>query len=165
MVRCPRKTNLVERPSKQATELAPSEFTAGVPGFLEKLVRFRPRVVCIVGKGIWDALARTMPPNVRAGSAESPGPSPATAPGRRKRTAKPTFQYDIQQYKVVHPEAAGVTVRETLFFVVPSTSGRVTSHQLPQKKALFALLKQHVDELRHGRLDTSSMTVVPLPGP
>ncbi|KAH9943535.1 uracil-DNA glycosylase-like protein [Amylocystis lapponica] len=164
-------TNLVDRPSKQETELAASEFAAGVPALLQKIARFRPRIVCFVGKGIWEAFERALPKGARAGT--SPPPSSALAPSAgsstdkatlvrspvgRRRAAKLQFKFDVQPYKVMHPEGA-----VTLFFVTPSTSGRVTSHQLPQKTVLFALLKQRVEDLKQGRIDTSSMAAIPLP--
>ncbi|OSD02592.1 DNA glycosylase [Trametes coccinea BRFM310] len=55
-------TNLVERPSAQAAELAGSEFTAGVPALLRKIVRKRPRIVCFVGKAIWESFIKAVAP-------------------------------------------------------------------------------------------------------
>ncbi|KAI0754595.1 hypothetical protein C8Q80DRAFT_376677 [Daedaleopsis nitida] len=51
-------TNLVDRPSAQAAELASTEFASGVPALLHKIARTRPRVVCFVGKVIWDSFFR-----------------------------------------------------------------------------------------------------------
>ncbi|EJF58135.1 DNA glycosylase, partial [Dichomitus squalens LYAD-421 SS1] len=135
-------TNLVERPSAQAAELANTEFTAGVPALFQKIIQRRPRIVCFVGKGIWDSfiLKRTV---------------------SRKAKAEP-FVYDLQPYKVIHT-APDATVHETLFSVVVSTSGLVAGYQLPEKIKQFSALKKRVDELRSGTLDTSSMTVLPIP--
>ncbi|EJT99387.1 DNA glycosylase, partial [Dacryopinax primogenitus] len=49
-------TNLVERPSIEAAKLSAKEMTAGVPAFLAKVKKWRPRIVCFVGKGIWLAV-------------------------------------------------------------------------------------------------------------
>ena len=106
-----------------------SEFTAGVTTLLRKIVQFRPRIVCFVGKSIWDSFER------------------AILVDGQKRGAKATFEFDIQPYKVVHlsgalawmvstssptdsTPAAGDNIRETLFFVVCSTSGRVANYQV-----------------------------------
>jgi len=51
-------TNIVERPSKDAAELSKAEMTEGTPILEEKFRKFRPEAVCIVGKGIWEAIWR-----------------------------------------------------------------------------------------------------------
>ncbi|TKA33243.1 hypothetical protein B0A50_00796 [Salinomyces thailandicus] len=51
-------TNIVERPSKDAAELSKQEMAAGAPVLDEKVRAFRPEAVCIVGKGIWEAVWR-----------------------------------------------------------------------------------------------------------
>lgn len=51
-------TNIVERPSKDAAELSKAEMIDGTPILEEKFRRYRPEAVCIVGKGIWEAIWR-----------------------------------------------------------------------------------------------------------
>ncbi|KAK0338067.1 hypothetical protein LTR29_012590 [Friedmanniomyces endolithicus] len=51
-------TNIVERPSKDAAQLSKTEMAAGTPILEEKVRRYRPEAVCIVGKGIWEAVWR-----------------------------------------------------------------------------------------------------------
>lgn len=51
-------TNIVERPSKDAAELSKAEMAAGTPVLEEKFRNYRPEAVCIVGKGIWEAIWR-----------------------------------------------------------------------------------------------------------
>ncbi|KAF4547534.1 Uracil DNA glycosylase-like protein [Elsinoe fawcettii] len=51
-------TNIVERPTRDAGELSKAEMTAGAPILEAKVRRFRPEAVCIVGKGIWEAVWR-----------------------------------------------------------------------------------------------------------
>ncbi|KAH9900800.1 uracil-DNA glycosylase-like protein [Cubamyces lactineus] len=186
-------TNLVERPSAQAAELANNEFTAGVPALLQKITRKRPRIVCFVGKGIWDSFIKAAAPSPVANEEPSSGESQPVEPptgaaaqadgsdllatkakaskkiGSRAKTTKQKgkvpkepFVFDLQPYKVVHSNPAA-KVRETLFFVVVSTSGLVAGYQRPEKIKQFALLKQRLDELKDGTLDTSTMTVIPIP--
>lgn len=74
---------------------------------------------------------------------------------KRSVTQKLVFSWGIQPYKTVHScrgilpywlqrillfiySFVGTAVRETLFFVVPSTSGRVVSHQVGH--SIFVLL-------------------------
>ena len=49
-------TNIVSRPSRDAGELSKSEMSAGTPALEAKVARYRPEAVCIVGKGIWEAV-------------------------------------------------------------------------------------------------------------
>lgn len=176
-------TNLVHRPSAEAGELNTIEFTAGVPELLEKIARLRPRIVCFVGKGIWDAFERTA--RIQIAQASSPTAAPAlstpqvseggrTLPQKRERvsgvarnrkraTTKSEFAWDIQRYKVVHSAESGGTVRETLFFVLPSTSGRVVSHQLNDKVELCKVLKQRLEDLKAGMFDSTLLSVIPVP--
>lgn len=51
-------TNIVERPSKDAAELSKAEMTEGTSILEEKFRKHRPEAVCIVGKGIWEAIWR-----------------------------------------------------------------------------------------------------------
>ena len=46
----------------KAAELANTEFTAGVPALLQKIVERRPRIVCFVGKAIWESFIRAVAP-------------------------------------------------------------------------------------------------------
>lgn len=52
-------TNLVARPSRHAAELSKHELAAGTPQLDEKIRKYRPEAVCIVGKGIWEAIWRS----------------------------------------------------------------------------------------------------------
>ncbi|KAH9930474.1 DNA glycosylase, partial [Epithele typhae] len=168
-------TNIVDRPTAQAAELHASEYAAGVPSLFAKIYRHRPRVVCFVGKGIWDSFIRAVvpPPSTPPAKDKTPdvGIVSATDGEWTETKSEPgsPFDYDLQPYKVVHVAGTGslsplllhdTTVRETLFFVIVSTSGLVASHQLPEKTRQFTLLKQRVDALKAGTFDTSSMAVV-----
>lgn len=51
-------TNIVSRPSKDAGELSKAEMAAGTPILEAKVREFKPESVCIVGKGIWEAIWR-----------------------------------------------------------------------------------------------------------
>ncbi|KAI5201852.1 DNA glycosylase [Aureobasidium subglaciale] len=51
-------TNIVERPTKDAAELSKAETSDGTPVLEEKCRKWQPECVCIVGKGIWEAIFR-----------------------------------------------------------------------------------------------------------
>jgi mismatch-specific thymine-DNA glycosylase len=55
---CMGNTNIVSRPSKDAAELSKDEMTEGTRELERKFAEFRPEAVCIVGKGIWEAVWR-----------------------------------------------------------------------------------------------------------
>jgi double-stranded uracil-DNA glycosylase len=46
-------TNIVERPSKEASEIFREEYKEGKEILKLKLVTFKPKVVCFVGKGVY----------------------------------------------------------------------------------------------------------------
>ncbi|KAI0699161.1 uracil-DNA glycosylase-like protein [Cerioporus squamosus] len=169
-----------------AAELANSEFTAGAPALMRKILEKRPRIVCFVGKAIWELFVRAVAPPSQSPRtlSEAPGsPSGRTSqvspdgilaqssdqlqsPTKQRPSAKKAKSgalpvvYDLQPYKVVH-DTPDAVVRETLFFVVVSTSGLVAGYQLPEKIKQFTRLKQRLDELKNGSLDTSAMVVIP----
>lgn len=51
-------TNIVERPTRDASMLNRAEMDAGVPVLETKVAMRRPESVCLVGKGIWEAVWR-----------------------------------------------------------------------------------------------------------
>jgi mismatch-specific thymine-DNA glycosylase len=51
-------TNLCLRPTRDGAGLRKEELEAGVPILEEKARAFRPEVVCIVGKGIWETILK-----------------------------------------------------------------------------------------------------------
>lgn len=55
---CMGNTNIVERPSKDAAELSKEEMAAGTANLDAKFLKYKPEAVCIVGKGIWEAIWR-----------------------------------------------------------------------------------------------------------
>ncbi|KAL9094074.1 MAG: hypothetical protein Q9165_003744 [Trypethelium subeluteriae] len=51
-------TNIVERPSKDAAQLSKAEMEDGARVLEAKMRQWKPEAVCIVGKGIWEAVVR-----------------------------------------------------------------------------------------------------------
>ncbi|CEN59293.1 Putative Uracil DNA glycosylase superfamily protein [Aspergillus calidoustus] len=51
-------TNIVERPTRDASMLSKAEMDAGVPILEEKISAKRPEAVCLVGKSIWESVWR-----------------------------------------------------------------------------------------------------------
>lgn len=48
-------TNIVARPTKTAAEITPAEYAEGREQLLKKIQHYRPRCVCFVGKGVYEA--------------------------------------------------------------------------------------------------------------
>lgn len=51
-------TNIVERPSRNGAELSKAEMDEGVEVLEEKIRKWKPEVVCVVGKSIWESIWR-----------------------------------------------------------------------------------------------------------
>lgn len=50
-------TNIVARPTRTAAEITKEEYREGAALLKEKLRRYRPKVVCYVGKGVYEQLS------------------------------------------------------------------------------------------------------------
>ncbi|KAI0076151.1 DNA glycosylase [Panus rudis PR-1116 ss-1] len=180
-------TNLVDRPSAEQAELSNQDMVSGVPVLLSKIARFKPRVVCFVGKGIWTVFhkeaskrvdvssshvssesssASTTPTDPSVEEDNKPAKSAKKSKAKSAKTQHVIFDWGLQPCKVVHPileDGSAPLVPETLFFVMPSTSGRVVSHQLKDKVVLFAALRERVSEAKDMKIDTTTMSVIPIP--
>ncbi|KAJ1307634.1 hypothetical protein OPQ81_001730 [Rhizoctonia solani] len=158
--------NLVDRPSAEMTELSLAERRAAVPGFLRKVHKWRPRVVCMVGKGIWEDVFAYVA-KASKGKCEADGIRVEECPGQSGHRGwaelKANFEFDIQPICLLHDtdkeedgsknggrpivnETISSENKRTLFFVVPSTSSRVLTHQL---------LKNRWEELKAGVITKS----------
>jgi TDG/mug DNA glycosylase family protein len=173
-----------------------------VPSLLAKVVRCRPRIVCFVGMGIWRIVEKVL---VKSASMnEGDRELKMSSPSKGKPKKSTLNDTGLQPYKFVynigHSEEIGkylniigldaasshsavdqkFSVHETFIFVVPSTSGRVVSHQvrrtcsweyrsigtflqLPDKVKLFGGLKAAVEDYKQSRINSSQMSIITLP--
>jgi hypothetical protein len=125
---------------------------------LEKLSVYRPKFVCIVGKTIWNAISYVIEkdlgvrfPESQSATATktSSSSTDSTKKQKKKKPPKQEFAFGLQPYRLIHPDRDGppghhdepnsgdappidasFEVRSTLFWVVPSTSGKVVSYQV-----------------------------------
>lgn len=88
-------TDLVLRPSKGIEELSALELKRNVPRLMNSLNKYQPKIVCFVGKGIWENVSKTM-----------------ISSGLMKKSE---FKWGLQEQKFYKGS----------IFVVPSTSGLV----------------------------------------
>ncbi len=116
-------TNLCERPTRDGAGLTTAEQKAGVLIVEEKVRTFRPEVVCIVGKGIWDTMFQ-----VKAG----------------RKLKKGEFEFGWQDERLwLGRETTGdgdVVWEGARTFVATSTSGLAASTLPAEKEAVWKIL-------------------------
>lgn len=132
-------TNIVERPTRDASMLKKAEMDAGVPILEAKVAAQRPEAVCLVGKSIWEAVWR-----VRHGRA----------------IRKEEFRYGWQDAtenmgRVAEcPDWNGAPV-----FVATTTSALAAGMSYAQKEAVWAELGKWVVQRRDGKSLTGGVIV------
>ncbi|KAF8970298.1 hypothetical protein BDZ97DRAFT_1652656, partial [Flammula alnicola] len=131
---------------QQSVELSKKEQVEGVSKLLEKIARYRPRVVCFVGLCIADIVKST--------AVKGKGKSP-----KSKATV------GLQGYKMVHAGSTGKPeyIPETVFYAVSSTSGRVVKYQKADKIQQCKDLRNLKEQLKNHSFDTTDL--IPLSSP
>lgn len=138
---CVGNTNIVTRATRDASQLSRDEMNAGVPVLEEKVSKCRPEAVCLVGKGIWEAVWR-----VRKG----------------RNIKKQEFRYGWQDESEnmgkagrVVGAAEGASDQDTWpgarVFVATTTSGLAASMSLAEKQAVWNELGSWVQDRREAR--------------
>ncbi|TFK32684.1 hypothetical protein BDQ12DRAFT_692119, partial [Crucibulum laeve] len=134
-------TNLVSRPTTEQVELSKKEKIDGVPVVLDKIARYRPGIVCFVCLGIADVFK-----------------SYVLKDQLKEKKSKAT--YGLQSFKLVYSEESECNVKETLFYAVSSTSGRVVRYQRSDKVKQFTDLKYVMQEMKNNTISTETLHVV-----
>ncbi|KAK0657167.1 uracil-DNA glycosylase-like protein [Cercophora newfieldiana] len=139
-------TNIVSRPSRNGAELSKSEMDDGVSILEAKARRYRPEVMCIVGKSIWESLWR-----VRHGR------------GIKSHEFKYGWQEETENIGVVGKEGQRVEERVegveygdggwkgARVFVASSTSGLAATLKLQEKERIWRELGEWVEKRREVR--------------
>lgn len=133
---CMGNTNIVDRPSKDAAELSKEEMAAGTADLDAKFLKYKPEAVCIVGKGIWEAIWR-----YRYG----------------KNPTKAQFKYGWQDEehnmgrgkRELGPD--GTPWEGSRVFVTTSTSGLAASLKPAEKEAIWKPFGEWVQKRRTER--------------
>lgn len=117
-------TNIVTRPTRDASMLKREEMEAGVAVLEEKTRECRPEAVCLVGKGIWESVAKVW---------------------RGKKLRKEEFKYGWQKERMgaVKGEWQGAKV-----FVATTTSGLAAGMSYAEKLEIWSELGVWVRERR-----------------
>jgi TDG/mug DNA glycosylase family protein len=140
-------TNIVERPTRDASMLSKQEMLDGVPILEAKIREKKPQAVCLVGKGIWEAVFR-----VKCG----------------RPLRKEDFKHGWQEsFFNMGRDPSDPGWDGTPVFVATTTSGLSTNLTFEQKKAIWAELGQWVKERREAQINASNhdLNQVPNHGP
>ncbi len=126
-------TNIVDRPSKDIAELSKAEMAAGTPILEAKIEAYRPEAVCIVGKGIWEAIWRWR---------------------YNRAISKTEFHYGWQDVK--ENMGRSNAWEGALVFVATATSGLSASTKPHEKQAIWKPFGEWVQKRRLERKAGSS---------
>ncbi|KAL1888483.1 uracil DNA N-glycosylase Thp1 [Sporothrix stenoceras] len=146
-------TNIVARPSRNGAELKPAELDAGVSILEAKARKWRPEVMCFVGKGIWDSVVR-----VRARQSR---PKPAFKYGWQDESENmgvgegDDTETDVKEEILGDEEGADTPEvridpdwKGSRVFVASSTSGLAASLLPAEKEAIWRQLGSWVEQRR-----------------
>ncbi|KAL5333950.1 uracil-DNA glycosylase-like protein [Aspergillus crustosus] len=126
-------TNIVERPTRDASMLSKAEMDAGVPILESKIAEKRPEAVCLVGKSIWESVWRA----------------------RKGRGIKKTeFRYGWQDEEENMGKCEGWTGAPV--FVATTTSGLAAGMSLAEKQAVWNELGRWVVGRREAKSQAST---------
>jgi hypothetical protein len=95
-----------------------------VPSLVAKIIRYRPHIICFVGKGMWLIVGAALKKQIRAGTPlpgtfkvqDDPLTPPSTpskssprdkAKGKGKGKGNKAFAWGLQPYKLVYPSPHG----------------------------------------------------------
>lgn len=89
---------------------------SSVPDLLSKIVLYKPRIFVFVGKVIW---THVLPSLSKLADQEDTSKTTTKA----KTNTKVSSEFGLQKIKIAHSASDHNDVKETLLYVVPSTSG------------------------------------------
>lgn len=165
-------TNLAHRPTPRSEQLLPSELTDGVPSLLDKVRIYQPRCVCFVGKQIGQVFLRVLQKEGWVGPETTELIVPRSVLGFwfvPPKKGKPADEADMPYprgdagYGVLAACMVHANGRRTLFFSTPSSSARVTHHQLPGKVRIMSHLLPLLDGMREGTCPDDTERLISIP--
>lgn len=115
-------TNLVSRPSRTSSELSKADYQAGIQVLKEKIQACQPRIVCFVGKGIYEHYVSRR--------CDTLGLQPLDITGEEEEEKE-----------------EGSARPRPRFFVMPSTSGIAAGYSRDEKRGYFLSLRILLDEM------------------
>ena len=118
-------TNIISRPTRSSSELSFEEMVKGAEECEVKIRKWQPKSVCVVGKGIWDAIF-------------------CFKTGKKISYKSKVFEFGWQEMRFGETENFG----GALVFVVPSTSGRVAAYTADFKQGLWNIYGKWIQSNR-----------------
>ncbi|KAL4778326.1 uracil-DNA glycosylase-like protein [Aspergillus varians] len=128
-------TNIVERPTRDASMLSKAEMDAGVPVLEAKVAAKRPEAVCLVGKSIWESVWRARK-------------------GRAIRKEEFRYGWQDEGENMGKDEGWGGAP----VFVATTTSGLAAGMSLPEKQAVWNELGGWVVSRREAQGNSQAQT-------
>lgn len=139
-------TNIVGRPTRSGADLVKGEMEAGVSVLEAKVRRWRPEAVCIVGKGIWEAICKVRGKSMKGfeygwqGESENMG---IVRAGSR-----------LLEEEEVAEGVTGGPWKGARVFVATSTSGLAATLSLAEKQSIWKVLGDWMQQRRVERKAT-----------
>ncbi|KWU43787.1 DNA glycosylase [Rhodotorula sp. JG-1b] len=142
-------TNLVQRPSAEMSEISTEEMRERVPLLLDKVARYRPRVLAFVGMKICEIVLRHLH-NLPLRDTEQ---SASSSPSKKRRPAMPKVKIGLQPAVVTYPpvDTKDGPRQTTYIWCLPSSSARVVEYQLVDKIEIWKDLKRDIGLLNSGQ--------------
>ncbi|KAI0160592.1 DNA glycosylase [Xylariaceae sp. FL1272] len=163
-------TNIVSRPSRNGAELSKAEMDAGVAVLEEKCRRYRPEVVCVVGKSIWESMYRVWKGrNLKKGEfeygwqEERIGAVPPKADSATVKVKDEVVEEELGKGTVADEGIGDKKVDDTPWegsriFVATSTSGLAATVSKDEKERIFKILGDWCVQRRKERVADSVKT-------
>ena len=129
---CMGNTNIVSRPSKDAAELSKEEMSEGTRELERKFALYKPEAVCIVGKGIWEAIWRFKH-------------------GRNMKKEEFKYGWQDAQHNMGKSEEGDDQWEGSRVFVTTSTSGLAANLKPAEKEAIWNPFGEWVQQRRSER--------------
>ena len=131
-------TNIVARPTRNGSELSKAEMDASVHILEEKIRKYKPEVVTIVGKSIWESIWR-----VRHG----------------RKIKKEEFSYGWQkEAENMGRDADDANWKGSKVFVATSTSGLAATLRPAEKERIWRELGTWIEQRRKEKLKSRAET-------
>lgn len=130
-------TNIVSRPTKDGSELSKQEMDESVAELEAKIARFRPEMVGIVGKSIWESIWRVKH-------------------GRAIRKDEFRYGYQNESERMGKVKNGENSFRGARVYVLTTTSGLAASMKIDEKRAIWRGLGEWVEERRGERAEVKA---------
>ncbi|KAI9142756.1 uracil-DNA glycosylase-like protein, partial [Paraphysoderma sedebokerense] len=128
-------TNLVKRVTRSSSDLTTQDYKTGVPILMNKVLRYKPRILCFVGKQIYQMFLKN-----GGGNSSEKNFRWGLQPERIGYLSYDLIKKEDEESEVKQ-EKIDIGWNSTSIFVMPSTSARTASIQQVEKLVFFQDLK------------------------